>query len=134
MKKQLAKILTPNTKDGIDNLIELVKKAHHGTIDSIKISFEGGDRNILHWNNEDVTIIVTIVTRYKLKGQGTGYRVAGTLIVFSDIEAYYLECLKYDFNQEDSKIKLSLKEYKDGKYVVCKSYEEIDLVLKSKNL
>ena len=128
MRKKLAKILTPNTKRGIDNLIELAEKEGHDKISAIRISFKG-NREILHWNGEDVTVTVSLIGKYRLKSRGTGYRWAATLTVFSDIEAYYLECLKYDFNKEECEVELSIKEYDDEKYVICENYREIDLAL-----
>lgn len=128
MRKKLVKILTPNTKRGIDNLIELAKKEGHDKISDIRISFKG-NRDILHWNNEDVTVTITLIGKYRLKSRGTGYRFAATLTVFSDIEAYYLDCLKYDFNQEEREVEFSFKEYNDEKYVLCENYREIDLAL-----
>ncbi len=53
----------------------------------------------------------------------------GTNVEGSDIEAYYLDCLKYDFDQEEREVELSFKEYNDEKYVICENYREIDLAL-----
>lgn len=127
MRKKLVKILTPNTKRGIDNLIELAKKEGHDKISDIRISFKG-NRDILHWNDEDVTVTITLIGKYRLKSH-TEYRYAATLTVFSDIEAYYLDCLKYDFGKEEREVELSIKEYNDEKYVICENYREIDLAL-----
>ena len=60
MRKKLVKILTPNTKRGIDNLIELAEKEGHDKISAIRISFKG-NREILHWNGEDVTVTVSLI-------------------------------------------------------------------------